>query len=109
MNTRGERLIAIWFLCGSRLQFSGRHHMVVMGGHARDRVRERAFMGAESDGRYDVTIVGGGLSGLTAALQLRKDQLSVCILEESDEVGGRVRTDEQAGFLLDRGFQVFLT
>jgi phytoene dehydrogenase-like protein len=30
------------------------------------------------------------------------------VLEASDGVGGRVRTDELDGFLLDRGFQVFL-
>ncbi|NIP79102.1 MAG: NAD(P)-binding protein, partial [Gemmatimonadetes bacterium] len=31
------------------------------------------------------------------------------VLEASDGVGGRVRTDRVDGFLLDRGFQVFLT
>jgi phytoene dehydrogenase-like protein len=29
-------------------------------------------------------------------------------LEATDRVGGRVATDEVEGFLLDRGFQVFL-
>jgi phytoene dehydrogenase-like protein len=33
----------------------------------------------------------------------------VRLFEASDEVGGRVRTDRQEGFLLDRGFQVLLT
>jgi protoporphyrinogen oxidase len=31
------------------------------------------------------------------------------LLEASDGVGGRVRTDNIDGFLLDRGFQIFLT
>jgi phytoene dehydrogenase-like protein len=31
------------------------------------------------------------------------------ILESSDGVGGRARTDKVDGFLLDRGFQIFLT
>lgn len=31
------------------------------------------------------------------------------LLEASDGVGGRVRTDKVDGFLLDRGFQIFLT
>jgi phytoene dehydrogenase-like protein len=35
--------------------------------------------------------------------------LSVIILESSDDVGGRVRTDMVDGFQLDRGFQVMLT
>ena len=30
-------------------------------------------------------------------------------LEAGDAVGGRMRTDRQAGFVLDRGFQVFNT
>ena len=34
---------------------------------------------------------------------------SVVVVEASDGVGGRVRTDEVDGFLLDRGFQIFLT
>ncbi|PSC76748.1 Amine oxidase family [Micractinium conductrix] len=33
----------------------------------------------------------------------------VLLVEASDGVGGRVRTDEVEGFLLDRGFQIFLT
>ena len=31
------------------------------------------------------------------------------LLEASDRVGGRVRTDTVDGFLLDRGFAIFLT
>lgn len=31
------------------------------------------------------------------------------VLEAGDGVGGRVRTDRVDGFLLDRGFQIFLT
>ena len=57
----------------------------------------------------DVLIVGAGLAGLCCARRLREAGVSSLILEASDEVGGRVRTDEVDGFLLDRGFQVFLT
>jgi protoporphyrinogen oxidase len=35
--------------------------------------------------------------------------LSFEILESSDGIGGRVRTDCQDGYLLDRGFQVLST
>ena len=31
---------------------------------------------------------------------------SSCSVERADQVGGRVRTDSESGFLLDRGFQV---
>ena len=57
----------------------------------------------------DVIVVGAGVSGLVAALELQRRGLSVQVVEGSDDVGGRVRTDEVNGFLLDRGFQVLLT
>jgi phytoene dehydrogenase-like protein len=57
----------------------------------------------------DVLIVGGGLAGLCCARTLQEKGVSFQILEESDGIGGRVRTDEVDGFLLDRGFQVLLT
>jgi phytoene dehydrogenase-like protein len=56
-----------------------------------------------------VAIVGGGLAGLCCARQLAANGIACRILEASDRVGGRVATDRQDGFLLDRGFQVFLT
>lgn len=57
----------------------------------------------------DVLIVGAGLAGLCCARHLRQQNLSCLILESSDAVGGRIRTDLVEGFRLDRGFQVFLT
>lgn len=57
----------------------------------------------------DVLIVGGGVAGLCCALRLNQQGISSQVLEASDTVGGRVRTDEVEGFLLDRGFQVLLT
>ncbi|MEZ4883626.1 MAG: NAD(P)/FAD-dependent oxidoreductase [Chitinophagales bacterium] len=59
--------------------------------------------------KYDVAIIGAGLAGLSAAIHLQNEGLSVKVLEASDAVGGRVRTDKVEGFLLDRGFQVLLT
>src|SRR3984957_12528376 len=57
----------------------------------------------------DVLIVGAGLAGLCCARELQAKGVSFQVLEASDGVGGRVRTDEVDGFLLDRGFQVLLT
>jgi phytoene dehydrogenase-like protein len=57
----------------------------------------------------DVLIVGAGLAGLSCARRLQQAGISFQILEASDGVGGRVRTDRLEGFLLDRGFQVFQT
>jgi len=59
--------------------------------------------------QVDVVVIGAGLSGLAAAQQIQQSGLSVVIVESSDAVGGRVRTDNVDGFLLDRGFQVLLT
>jgi glycine/D-amino acid oxidase-like deaminating enzyme len=54
-----------------------------------------------------VVVVGAGLAGLCAARQLAVHQVPVVVLEASDAVGGRVRTDRVDGFALDRGFQVY--
>lgn len=59
--------------------------------------------------KTDVLIVGAGLSGLTAAKILKATGRSVKVIEASDDIGGRVRTDYIEGFQLDRGFQVLLT
>jgi phytoene dehydrogenase-like protein len=58
---------------------------------------------------FPVLIVGAGLSGLTCALRLHQAGIPVHVIEASDGVGGRVRTDQVDGFLLDRGFQVYLS
>lgn len=57
----------------------------------------------------DVLIVGAGLAGLCCARTLQRHGVSFEILESSDGIGGRVRTDRHDGFLLDRGYQVLLT
>jgi hypothetical protein len=54
-----------------------------------------------------VSIIGAGLSGLAAARQLAIHGVDVEVLEASDGVGGRVRTDVVDGFRLDRGFQLY--
>ncbi len=57
----------------------------------------------------DVVIVGAGLAGLCCARATARAGLATVVLEASDGVGGRVRTDVVDGFLLDRGFQILLT
>ncbi len=59
--------------------------------------------------KCDTVIVGGGLAGLSCARRLVAQGLTCQLLESSDRVGGRVKTDWIDGFRLDRGFQVFLT
>jgi glycine/D-amino acid oxidase-like deaminating enzyme len=55
----------------------------------------------------DIVVVGAGVSGLAAAGHLARAGRDVLVLEASNAVGGRVRTDEVDGLLLDRGFQVY--
>jgi phytoene dehydrogenase-like protein len=57
----------------------------------------------------DVIVVGAGLAGLCCARKLEAEGVHCQVIEASDGIGGRVRTDECEGFLLDRGFQVLLT
>jgi phytoene dehydrogenase-like protein len=57
----------------------------------------------------DVVIVGAGLAGLVCAQDLTRAGIECTVLEASDGVGGRVRTDNVDGYLLDRGFQILLT
>jgi phytoene dehydrogenase-like protein len=56
-----------------------------------------------------VVVVGGGLAGLVAARHLAAGGADVTLYEQRETVGGRVRTREEDGFTLDRGFQVLFT
>jgi len=56
-----------------------------------------------------VTIVGGGISGLTCAYRLQQLGHSVTLLEEADHVGGVIDTVTQDGFLFELGPQSFLS
>jgi phytoene dehydrogenase-like protein len=57
----------------------------------------------------DVVVVGAGLAGLVAARRLAQAGADVLVLEENDEVGGRVRSHHRDGYTFDRGFQVLFT
>ena len=57
---------------------------------------------------YKIHIVGAGISGLIAAKTLEENGYSPVIIEASDSVGGRVKTDIIDGYQLDHGFQVLL-
>jgi protoporphyrinogen oxidase len=55
-----------------------------------------------------VAVLGAGLSGLTAAKVLADQGIHFHLFEKAGDIGGRVRTDQKEGFLLDHGFQVLL-
>lgn len=56
-----------------------------------------------------IVIIGAGVSGLVAAIELERQGFSPRIIEQQDRVGGRVKTDYRDGFQYDHGFQVLLT
>ncbi|MFI6340530.1 NAD(P)/FAD-dependent oxidoreductase [Streptomyces sp. NPDC050535] len=66
-------------------------------------------MTSQHRGSPETVVVGAGLAGLACALDLCRAGRRVVLLEASDGVGGRMRTDRVDGFVLDRGFQVFNT
>jgi protoporphyrinogen oxidase len=55
---------------------------------------------------FDCIVVGAGLAGLSAVRELEKSGRYVLLLEASDSVGGRVKSNYIDGFICDRGFQV---
>jgi squalene-associated FAD-dependent desaturase len=54
---------------------------------------------------YDVVIIGGGLSGLTAAVDLSSRGLKILLLEQRRHLGGRAYSfvDETTGDVVDNG------
>ena len=58
---------------------------------------------------YKIHIIGAGVSGLIAAKVLEDNGFQPVIIEATERVGGRVKTDVVDGYQLDHGFQVLLT
>jgi all-trans-retinol 13,14-reductase len=53
---------------------------------------------------YDYTVIGGGISGMTSALILAKQGLSVSLVEKSALLGPTVRGFAKKGLFFDTGF-----
>lgn len=56
-----------------------------------------------------VVIVGAGVAGLIAAHHLEEEGFAPLIIESTDRIGGRLKTENINGFLLDKGFQILLS
>lgn len=57
------------------------------------------------DRTVDVAVVGAGMAGIKAALELEARGLNVCLLEARDRVGGRLKPGHIAGHKIDKGGQ----
>src|SRR5512132_3808188 len=52
---------------------------------------------------YPIIIVGGGLGGLAAAIQLAARGRRVVLLEKNERVGGKLNIVSEAGYTFDTG------
>lgn len=59
------------------------------------------------ENNYDVVIVGAGASGLTTAAYLSKYGYRVLLCEQSNEIGGLVKSFNYNGFIFDGGIRAF--
>ena len=53
--------------------------------------------------QHDVVVIGGGVSGLTAALDLASHGVDVQLLEARSRLGGRIATGDVAGLSVETG------
>lgn len=61
------------------------------------------------DRKPQVIVIGAGLAGLSCAVRLNQQGVRTLVLEATDRIGGRLRTDVVDGFTLDHGFQRLAT
>ena len=50
-----------------------------------------------------VAVVGGGISGLSAAYELHRRETPFVLFEKSERLGGVIRTERTDGFTIDAG------
>ncbi|MGA9270289.1 MAG: NAD(P)/FAD-dependent oxidoreductase [Lutimonas sp.] len=65
--------------------------------------------GKSMQNKKEIYIIGAGISGLIAAYELEREGYRPIIIEQTDDVGGRVKTIQEKGYALDLGFQVLLS
>ena len=61
------------------------------------------------NGRKSAVVIGGGITGLAAALRLHEQGFAVTLLEESARVGGAINTVIRDGFTMETGPDSFIT
>jgi protoporphyrinogen/coproporphyrinogen III oxidase len=64
-----------------------------------------------TSGAHSYCVVGGGISGLTAAYRLRAalgDEASITLFDPADRLGGVLRTEQVGGVAIDVGAEAFV-
>ncbi len=56
-----------------------------------------------------ILVIGGGITGLVTARELRRNGVAVTLLEAGPRLGGKIGTEVIDGFLVERGPDSFLT
>lgn len=59
--------------------------------------------------RSEALVVGGGITGLSAAYELARSGVTTMLVEASGRLGGKVHTERVAGLLVDRGPDSFVS
>ncbi|WP_075883423.1 flavin monoamine oxidase family protein [Candidatus Protochlamydia sp. W-9] len=62
-----------------------------------------ASISHQSDEYYEVIVIGAGISGLTAAMELKKSGMKVLVIEAAERIGGRLWTVNTWGTNLELG------
>jgi diapolycopene oxygenase len=62
---------------------------------------------ASTEERKRVVVIGAGLGGMTAAIQLARAGFHVDLLEKNGNVGGKLNIHQEAGFSFDLGPSIF--
>ncbi len=55
-----------------------------------------------------ITIIGGGIAGLTTAFRLKRAGMKIVLLEKDNRVGGAIQTIEESGFQSELGSNTVL-
>jgi oxygen-dependent protoporphyrinogen oxidase len=59
--------------------------------------------------RSGVLVIGGGITGLSAAYELARSGMTATLIEGSDRLGGKVHTERVDGLLIDLGPDSFVS
>ena len=66
----------------------------------------RRKSGTEDDMSQKIIVVGAGVSGIAAGVELKQRGYGVTLLEKADYIGGRVNTFKKDGFVMERGASI---